>query len=110
VPGRVGSRRHFERLARTAHRGRGISLRVQYTDQSDSPEEVAVAFAISRRVGRAVARNRVRRRLRALMDELSPSQVPGSYLITCNIRAVAMSYDELRDDLRTALGRAGTNR
>jgi ribonuclease P protein component len=81
---------------------------VQYIVQTDSAEEVAVAFAISRRVGGAVTRNRVRRRLRSLMGEFAPSLAAGSYLITCNFRAVGMSYDELRDDLRAALGRSGT--
>lgn len=80
---------------------------MQHVDQSDSPARVAVAFAISRRLGGAVTRNRLRRRLRSLMGEVEDSLRDGSYLITAGFRATELSYDDLRDDLRRALRDAG---
>lgn len=80
---------------------------MQHVDQSDSVARVAVAFAISRRLGGAVTRNRLRRRLRSLMAEVEDSLRDGSYLITAGFHATELSYDDLRDDLRRALRDAG---
>jgi RNase P protein component len=40
-----------------------------------------VAYAIGRKVGNAVERNRIRRQLRAIVRELAPHLRPGMYLI-----------------------------
>ena len=68
---------------------------------------VKVAFAISRKVGSAVVRNRLRRRLRAMFDGLSSHLHQGLYLVKCDIRAKDLSYDELHSQLREALRGAG---
>lgn len=62
-----------------------------------------MAYAIGKRVGGAVIRNRLRRRLRAAMDELQPILVPGLYLIKCDFSAKDLSYEQLEHHLRSAL-------
>ncbi len=65
-----------------------------------------VAFTISRRCGGAVARNRLRRRLRAMVAELAAEGSPvgpGTYLIGATPDAVNLSHQELRIDLHRAL-------
>ena len=62
-----------------------------------------MAYAIGRPVGHAVARNRLRRRLRALMDELRAGLPDGLYLIKCDFRAGTLSFAELRRALEAAL-------
>jgi ribonuclease P protein component len=66
-----------------------------------------VAYAISRKVGNAVVRNRIRRRLRALVDHLDPQPKPGKYLIRCGNETGKLSYEELQQHLHEALERAG---
>ncbi|MHB1487618.1 MAG: ribonuclease P protein component [Acidimicrobiales bacterium] len=61
-----------------------------------------VAYALGRRVGGAVQRNRLRRRLRALITELGPGMVPGAYLIGADPAAKDMSFQDLRTLLRQA--------
>ena len=68
---------------------------------------MSVAFAISRKVGSAVVRNRLRRRLRAMFDGLSGELAQGLYLVKCDIRAKELSYDELHLQLDKALRGAG---
>jgi len=70
-----------------------------------------VAFAISRRVGHAVVRNRLRRQLRAICAELAGvSLVPGAYLVSAQPAATALSYSELRSDVQRALSRLNRER
>jgi ribonuclease P protein component len=68
-----------------------------------------VAFAIPRRVGPAVVRNKIRRRLRAAMvdlDRRSPIR-PGAYLLIVHPQDPEPSYDVLRDALSDGLERLG---
>lgn len=63
-----------------------------------------VAFAIGKRTGSAVARNRLRRQLRSILDELDlPS---GAYLIGAGPEAAAMPSVTLRRHLSDALRQA----
>jgi ribonuclease P protein component len=63
-----------------------------------------VAYAVGRRVGSAVTRNRVRRRLRAAVREEAGRLEPScAYLIGAGPDAAAASYGDLRDTLRAIL-------
>jgi ribonuclease P protein component len=66
---------------------------------------VAVAFAISRKVGNAVVRNRIRRRLRALIDGANPQPRAGNYLVRVVEGFGEYAYDDLAHHLDKALGR-----
>ncbi len=68
--------------------------------------EVRIAYAIGRRVGPAVVRNRLRRRLRAAAREIDVTTggLPtGAYLVSLRPEATQRSYGELRADLGSAL-------
>lgn len=80
------------------------------THLPDGSTPPRVAFAVSRRVGPAVVRNRVRRRLRALVGEIAgpTGQLPpgpGAYLVSVRPEAARATYGELGDALRGALAR-----
>ena len=70
------------------------------------PAHPCVAFSIGRRVGPAVVRNRLRRRLRdevarLARDDLVPT---GAYLVGLSPAAATLDGPTLRRHLRTALG------
>ena len=83
------------------------------THLPDGSAPPRVAYAIGRRVGSAVVRNRVRRRLRAIVaeaarptGELAPG--PGAYLISVRQEAAGLPYADLDAAVRTALARLAT--
>jgi ribonuclease P protein component len=66
---------------------------VYLLDEADDPPRVG--FSVPRRVGNAVERNRIRRRLRALAGD-EPVLPSGSYLLLVDPPAATWTYEELR--------------
>jgi ribonuclease P protein component len=77
----ITRRQTFDQLRRDGIRVRGSSLTLTYL--GDERPRPAVAFAISRKVGGAVVRNRCRRRVRALLDARATAGTlrPGAYVV-----------------------------
>lgn len=62
-----------------------------------------VAYAVGRGVGGAVVRNRLRRRLRAVMTELGPRLGPGAYLVGAAPEAATVPFGALREMVSEAV-------
>ena len=104
--GRLGDRAGFARLRAEGRRTRAGAVTVTFAP--GAPDGSArVAYAIGRRVGGAVVRNRVRRRLRAIVAQLDPPPRPGDYLIGVGPAAAEASFGELRTMVCEALRKAG---
>jgi len=96
VIGPIRSRTDFQRLRRHGRRTRlGPFWCAHLTTSVD--EQVLVAFAINRAVGNAVTRNRLRRRLRAIVADLGLP--PGLYLFGCRPAANELTFDKIRSTL-----------
>ncbi|MDQ1436454.1 MAG: ribonuclease protein component [Acidimicrobiaceae bacterium] len=74
------------------------------------PAPPQVAYAIGRKVGGAVVRNRLRRRLRAVISELAPQLAPGAYLVGAAPAAASLSFGELQAIVTEALEAVARNR
>jgi ribonuclease P protein component len=74
---------------------------------TDGEEVVGLGFTVSRRVGKAVARNRARRRLREAARAVFPGPAhPGfNYVIVARPAVLSCPFDRLMLDLREALTR-----
>ncbi len=101
----LSDRHSFQRLRSDGIRfGRG-PIRIVCYPVPGGP--VRVAFAIPRSVGGAVVRNRIRRRIKAVLGELStsePGSVPGGdYLIRVTAPIDQTDHQELRSTLRSLL-------
>jgi ribonuclease P protein component len=99
----VRTRTDFAALSRSRSRSRSGAL---WVVRADAPD-LRVAYAIGRAVGGAVVRNRLRRRLRALVAEADRTGglAPGHYLVGADASAVGTPFPELRRHLLDALGR-----
>ena len=98
---RVSEPAAFDRLRSSRHRGRSGPLWVTWVPPTDPALPPRVAFAIGRRVGGAVVRNRLRRRLRALVVRSAPA--PGDYLIGVSPAGADLTSSQLSGHLRSAL-------
>ena len=93
---------------------RGPVTVVHLPDPPPSGPPVRAAFGVGRKVGNAVVRNRVRRRLRSVLRELEDGTgidiadqpaarlAPGTYLLTVAPEAAELPYAELRRHVAAA--------
>ena len=67
-----------------------------------------VGFVVGKKVGKAVVRNKVKRRLREIFRALIP-QVAGhtSYVVVARSRSAELTFVELRQSLTALLAKAG---
>ncbi|WP_083980094.1 ribonuclease P protein component [Demequina salsinemoris] len=78
----------------------GRKTMVVYVERTGDASSMA-GFAVSKAVGVAVVRNRVKRRLRAITADLLPTVPPGTRLVVRALPASAdASFETLRRDLR----------
>lgn len=101
------TRPQFLAAAKAARQGTP-SMLVQARPRRDDDPTVHVGFTCSKKVGNAVARNRAKRRLRALArDVLAKKARPGwDYVLIGKPEAtVSRDYAEMRRDLIAALAK-----
>lgn len=101
--------RRGDEFTATVRSGRRAGSRTLVCHWADAEEDLRVGFVVSKAVGTAVVRNRVKRRLRHLVADLLPHHDgPTGRLV---VRALPASADadvsRLRDDLARGLERSG---
>jgi ribonuclease P protein component len=69
-------------------------------------EQAQVAYAVGRKVGNAVERNRLRRRMRAIVAERAPGLPVGAYVVRSTEGGPALDFDELKVAMSRALDKA----
>jgi ribonuclease P protein component len=102
---RLRSRRSFEAVRRGASRGRSGPLTVSYLASSSSVRP-QVAYAIGRQVGGAVDRNRLRRRLRAIVAEQAAFLPAGAYVVRASSDGGVWGFEELKVAMSQAVEKA----
>ena len=67
-----------------------------------------VAYALGRPLGSAVARNRLRRRMREIVAVQESSMAPGWYLFGADASALTMTFAQLSEAVPALAGRAAS--
>ena len=78
---------------------------VQYTPRTAEAPSLRIGFTASRKVGNAVARNRSKRRLRALADKVMPEvgDLAFDYVLVARPEAIVRDFAIMESELRQAL-------
>lgn len=69
-----------------------------------------VGVVVTRKVGKAVVRNRVRRRCKAILESLVTASDFRWYVVACKPKAATTTFAELRSQLSSAMPNAGPAR
>ena len=114
---RLRKRREFEECYATGVRVSGRHIQVFLLDDpsgqpTGAPSRPRLGISVSRRVGNAVTRNRVRRRLREIFRRTRPQLSIGAARLVINARpsCAAAAFSELLEDYRSAVSRAISRR
>ena len=77
-------------------------------DRADGTDDLRVGFTVTKKIGGAVVRNRMKRRFRALARELLPAGgVPGAdHVLIGRDGGIERDFGLLREELARALAKA----
>lgn len=108
---RLKRRADFVRVARTgkSRRERGLVLQTAPRPGDTPSDNPRVGITATRRIGGAVSRNRAKRRLRALADQVLAvqAQPDKDYVLIARNGTLTRSYADLTSDLLRALDKLG---
>ncbi len=100
-PVRMRSSQQFNATVRDGVRAKRPTV-VVHASQNPAAEQVQVGFVVSKRVGNAVVRNRVKRRLRHLVLPLLAGAPAGLQVVVRALPAAADESQPLASDLARA--------
>jgi len=108
---RLKKRAEFLRVASVRRKwaAPGMVLQAARDKSPGRPDVVRVGFTVTKKVGNAVVRNRIKRRLRAVAQEIIPAHADAGwdFVLIGRAKTKDRKFDELKSDLCTALGKVG---
>ncbi|WP_430910423.1 ribonuclease P protein component [Methylobacterium sp. sgz302541] len=93
-----GRRFHTERMT--------VQGQLRPVSDETAPAGLRIGFTITKRVGHATERNRIRRRLRAAVSAVAPgapTTVPADVVLVARRPALSVDFETLKGDLARAL-------
>lgn len=105
APRTLKKRADFLRVAATRRRWATAGLVLQMRGRGDDDGPMRVGYTVSKKVGNAVERNRVRRRLRAAVREALERRPGTDYVLVGRRAALTRRWEALLGDLKAAADR-----
>jgi ribonuclease P protein component len=104
--GRLRRRAEFQRVSRGLRRGaEAFTLQAARREgRSDGPAGARVGLTVTRKIGNAVVRNRIRRRLKEALRAARPleAEADHDYVLIARREALGRSFAALVEDVREA--------
>lgn len=103
--GRLRRRAEFQRAARGRRKAvESFTLQAVRRDEAEGPTGPRVGFTVTKKVGNAVVRNRIRRRLKEALRAARrlEAEADHDYVLVARREALARSFAALVEDLRRA--------
>ncbi|MBC5828286.1 MAG: ribonuclease P protein component [Candidatus Eremiobacteraeota bacterium] len=102
-------RKAFTTVMGRGHRASSPTLSLfALTHRRDAANVPEVGIVITKKVGKAVTRNQLRRRCKAILEGSPQSLAPKRYVLHCRPKAAALSFAELRRQLMDVLARVAS--
>ena len=81
---------------------------LQVRDRADADPAVRAGFTVTKKIGNAVVRNRMKRRFRSLARELLPTMgiIGADHVLIGRSGGIERDFETLRDELKRALAKA----
>src|SRR5579859_1979147 len=99
-------RREFALAMRRGAISSSPSLTVYaYAPRTRALGQPKVGIVVTRKVGKAVVRNRVRRRCKAILQAMLAREDPRWFVVSCKPLAATISFAELQRHLRAAIAK-----
>lgn len=100
---RIRTNGHFRYVYRKGKRASGPAMVAYYVKAG----RLQAGFSVSKKVGCAVVRNRIKRRLRESFRALMPELRRGNYVFSAKDEAARADYWQLHQEMRQLLSRVG---
>ncbi len=108
---RLKKRAEFLRVASVRRKwaAPGVVLQAARDPNPLRADVARVGFTVTKKVGNAVVRNRIKRRLRAVAREIIPDHAEAGwdFVLIGRAKTKDRQFDELKSDLCAALGKVG---
>lgn len=105
---RLKKRADFLEVAKNGKKSAAKALALQFLEKNDS-DKIQVGFTVTKKIGKAVVRNRVRRRLKAAVDSVFNEMniKSGEYVLIGRFYATERPFKDLQKDLKYTLYNIG---
>lgn len=102
---RIKTRKDYLAIAATGRRWVTPAFVIQTKESDDKNRPPHVGFTVTKKVGNAVIRNRVRRRLKEAAREIMPLKASSGreYVLIGRFACLDIAYERIKSDLKWAL-------
>ncbi len=90
--------------------GSRAKTRLIKLNYASSKSGVKIGFSVNNKIGHAVVRNKVKRRMRAVAAEFIPLLKPCQLVFVVSVGVDELSFNEIRTRMRTLIQKAGLMR
>ncbi len=108
----IKKRKDFVKIAKEGKKAVAKGLLIQVYKNLSPANNINIGYTVSKKVGNAVKRNRAKRRLRALSQQIIPffAKPEYDYVIIGRQQTLERSFDDLKKDLKYTLHSTNTHK